>query len=138
MRKNFVKKSHLIHSSFTICTIFCYVYLFLMYSWFHQEVHFLPPEMADLCNINSNRKWMDISLNGYRKDFKSLWGPNGTWDQEMVILINDKHIAVSEIQSGVKKCTSGWNTLYVCIASEILKWQSTFLYNLSRLNDFIG
>ena len=87
--------------------IYCNIIYILFTVRFTKRCIFLPPEIADLCNINSNRKWMDISLNGYRKDFKSLWGPNGTWDQEMVILINDKHIAVSEIQSGVKKCTSG-------------------------------
>ena len=27
---------------------------------------------------------------------------------------------------------------YYSIAPEILKWQSVFLYNLGRLNDFIG
>ena len=31
-----------------------------------------------------------------------------------------------------------FNTLILCIAPEILKWQSVFLYNLGRLNDFIG
>ena len=34
---------------------------------------FLPPEMHDLCNINSNRKLEDFSLNRQRMDFKSLW-----------------------------------------------------------------
>ena len=29
-------------------------------------------------------------------------------------------------------------TIRICTASEILKWQSVFLYNLSGLNDFIG
>ena len=29
-------------------------------------------------------------------------------------------------------------SLIFCTASEILKWQSVFLYNLGRLNDFIG
>ena len=34
---------------------------------------FFPQEMPDLCNIKSNRKWADFSLNQYRRDFKSLW-----------------------------------------------------------------
>ena len=54
-----------------------------------QEEHFFTPEMADLCNINSNRKWADFSLNRYWGDFKSLWGPNGT---KTAILIYNKHI----------------------------------------------
>ena len=28
--------------------------------------------------MNSNRMWADFSLNRYRKNFKSLRGPNGT------------------------------------------------------------
>ena len=55
----------------------------------HQEVPILPPEMADLCNVNSNRKWVDFFLNRYRRDFKSLWGPNGT---KTAILIYNKII----------------------------------------------
>ena len=35
-------------------------------------------------------------------------------------------------------CTDSYMKFYLCIAPEILKWQSVFLCNLGRLNDFIG
>ena len=44
---------------------------------------FFTPEMTDLCNINSNRKWENFSLNWYRNQggFQKLtgtkWGQDG-------------------------------------------------------------
>ena len=38
-----------------------------VYSAFHLEVPFLPPEMADLCNINVNQKLVNLSLNQYQR-----------------------------------------------------------------------
>ena len=49
----------------------------MLYSAFRLVVHFLSPEMHNLCNKNS-RKLAYFSLNRYRMNFKSLWGPNGT------------------------------------------------------------
>ena len=53
--------------------------LIFKYSAFHLEVPFLPPEMAGLCNINSNWKWTDLPLNRHRRYFRSLWGTK--WDR---------------------------------------------------------
>ena len=65
--------------------------------------------MADLCYINSNQKWADFSLNQYRRDFKSLWGPNGT---KTAILIYIKqimwiHWMRNPVQFGVKNAPIG-------------------------------
>ena len=62
----------------------------------------LPPKITDLCNINRNRTREDFALNRYRRDFKSLWGPNGT---KMVILTN--RIDVRDSRSGPAEFLAG-------------------------------
>ena len=64
---------------------------------------FLPPEMHDLCNINSNRKLEDFSQNRQRMDFKSLWGQIGPRRQLQHIISISRRCTRCEI------CTSGKN-----------------------------
>ena len=69
--------------------MYCRYLTYVLYSVFYLEVSLLQPEMANLCSMNRYWKVGDFSLNRYPRDFKSIWGPNGT---KKVILIHNKHI----------------------------------------------
>ena len=51
-----------------------------MYSAFHLEVPFLTPEMANLCNINSKRTWVDFSLEGFQNIMGAKCDQDGNFD----------------------------------------------------------
>ena len=57
---------------------FHFIYLFtgwqLMSNRYFENDYQKSYKMADLYNINNNRKWLNFSLNRFRRDFKSLWG----------------------------------------------------------------
>ena len=67
----------------------------------------------------------DLTINIYKNLFnfskRKIWPPEG--NQQEIRPFVDVYFD--------QKCA-------MCIAPEILKWQSVFLYNLGRLNDFIG